>query len=66
MGWRVNNKERADAQRPLVIDRCVVIAIQVIPNAAVPLVRAFLMDLLHHLSDTLVLGNTGSGFPERH
>lgn len=40
-----------------------VIPLQIIPNAAVPLVRAFPMDPLHHLSDTLVLGNTGSSFP---
>ena len=59
---RLNPKATADAQRPLVVDRRMVILIQIVPNAAVSLVRALLVDLLHQLGDALILGNAASGF----
>ena len=59
----LNPQATADAQRPFVIDRCVVIPVQVVPNAAVALVRAFLVNLLHQPRNTLVLGDTNPGLP---
>ena len=58
-----NPQATADFQCPLVINWCVVIPIQLVPNAAVSLVRAFPVDLLHPPGDVLVLGSTDSGFP---
>lgn len=60
---RLNSQAAADAQRSLIIDRCMVIPVQIIPNAAVPLVWAFPMNLFHQLGNALVLGDTHSGFP---
>ena len=59
---RLNPKAAADAQRPLVVDRRMVILVQIVPNAAVSLVRALPVDLLHQPGNTLILGNAAPGF----
>ena len=55
---RLNPKATADAQRPLIVDwRMVVILVQIVPDAAVSLVRALPVDLPHQLGDALILGD---------
>lgn len=61
--YGLNPQTTANAQRPLIIDRCVVIPVQVVPNAAVALVRAFPVDLPHQPGNALVLSDTGPSFP---
>lgn len=60
---RLNPKATADAQCPLIVDRRMVILVQIVPNAAVSLVRALPVDLLHQLGDALILGDAAPGFP---
>ena len=60
---RLNPKAAADAQRPLIVDWRMVILVQIVPNAAVALVRALMVDLLHQLGDALVLSDAPPGFP---
>ena len=52
-----------DAADPLVIDWCIVITCQIVPDAAVALVRTLLVNLLHVSCDTSVLCGTGAEFP---
>jgi len=54
---RLNPKATADAQCPLIVDRRMVILVQIVPNAAVSLVWALPVDLLHQLGDALILGD---------
>ena len=56
---RLNPKATADAQCPLIVDRRMVILVQIVPNAAVSLVWALPVDLLHQLGDALILGELG-------
>lgn len=60
---RVDPQAAADAQRSLVIDRRMIILVQIVPNAAVSLVRTLPVDLLHQLGDMLILGDAVPGFP---
>ena len=60
---RLNPKATADAQCPLIVDRRMVILVQIVPNAAVSLVWALPVDLLHQLGDALILGDAAPGCP---
>ena len=51
---RADVQAPADTQGALVIDGCLMVARQVIPDAAVALVRALSVDLLHQAGDPLV------------
>ena len=53
----------ADAANPLVIDRRIVIACQIVPDAAVALVRACSVALLHFICDALILYGAGAEPP---
>ena len=63
---RLNPKATADAQCPLIVDRRMVILVQIVPNAAVSLVWALPVDLLHQLGDALILATRPPAVPERH
>ena len=48
---RVDAQSPADAQRPLIVDGHLMAVRQAVPDAAVPLVRALGVDLLHQTGD---------------
>ena len=59
----VQAQAAADAQRPLVVDRRMVILVQIVPNTAVSLVRALSVNFSNQPGNALVLGDTDPGFP---
>ena len=51
----------ADPQHSLVIDSGVVVSLQIVPNAPIPFVWMFLVNLLHQLANPLVFNLAGAG-----